>query len=63
MSHVEVPPLDFLDLDPPVFSPPLPQLSPPDMSSTIDSSNIPTDGTGKLQITRIFISVSNSNKK
>lgn len=33
------------------------------MSSTIDSSNIPTDGTGKLEITHIVKYNSNSNQK
>lgn len=46
-----------------LHSPALPQLSPPDMSSTIDSSNIPTDGTGKLEITHIVKYNSNSNQK
>jgi hypothetical protein len=65
MSHVESPPAGISGISliwtfPPIFSPP--QLS-PDMSSTFETSNIPTDGTGKLTITTIFKCASNFNQK
>lgn len=48
MSHVENPRWTSLIWTSSIFSPPLPKLFLPDMSSAIDSSKFPTDGTGKL---------------